>query len=111
MYLYENLNIVQKSRKLLPKDRRILDRLGENLKLARLRRKYSAEIVAERAGISRTTLWSIETGNSASSLSTLIQILSVYGLENDLISVAKDDRLCRKIQDAQLRVGKRVPKK
>jgi len=111
LYLYENLNIVPKSRKLLPKDRRILDRLGENLRLARLRRKYSAEIVAERAGISRTTLWSIETGNSASSLSTLIQILSVYGLENDLISVAEDDRLGRKIQDAQLRVGKRVPKK
>lgn len=100
-----------KSKKLLPKEKRILDQLGENLKLARLRRKYSAEMVAERAGISRTTLWNIESGKSISSISTLLQVLSVYGLEKDLLEVAEDDVLGRKIQDAKLNVGKRVSKK
>lgn len=96
---------------LLPKEKRILKRLGENLKLARLRRKYSAEMVAERAGISRTTLWNIEKGNSATSISTLLQVMSVYGLEKDLLTLAEDDILGRKLQDAKLHVGKRVPKK
>ena len=96
---------------LLPKETRILKQLGEHLKLARLRRKYSSEMVAERARISRTTLWNIEKGNSASSISTLLQVLSVYGLEKDLLKVAEDDILGRKIQDAKLTVGKRVPKK
>ena len=41
---------------LLPQMDRILSSLGENIKLARLRRRLSAEIVAERAGISRATL-------------------------------------------------------
>ena len=49
---------------LLPKEKRILKQLGENLKLARLRRKYTAEMVAERANISRTTLWNLEKGGS-----------------------------------------------
>lgn len=100
-----------KKNKHLPKEKRILKQLGENLKLARLRRKYSAEMVSERAGISRTTLWSIEKGNSASSISSLLQVLSVYGMETDLLKVAEDDILGRKIQDAQLNIGERAPKK
>jgi transcriptional regulator with XRE-family HTH domain len=97
--------------KILPKDKRILKQLGENLKLARLRRKYSAEMVAERAGISRTTLWNIEKGNSVTSIYNLLKVLSVYGLENDLIRLAEDDNLGRKIQDAKLSVKNRVRKK
>lgn len=100
-----------KINELLPKEKRILNRLAENLKLARLRRKYTAEMVAERARISRTTLWNIESGKSVTSVLTLLQILSVYGLEKDLLRVAEDDILGRKIQDANLKVGKRVPKK
>jgi len=102
---------MSKSKKLLPKEKRILVQLGENLKLARLRRKYSSELVAERAGISRTTLWNIESGKSTTSISTLLSVLSVYGLEKDLLQLAEDDILGRKIQDADLIVGKRVSKK
>lgn len=100
-----------KLKELLPREKRLLSQLGENLKLARLRRKYSAEMVAQRARISRTTLWNIESGKSTTSISTLLQVLSVYGLEKDLLNVAKDDVLGRKIQDANLKVGRRVPKK
>ena len=96
---------------LLPKEKRILKKLGENIKLARLRRKYTAEMVAERARISRTTLWHMEKGKSATSISTLLQVLSVFGLEKDILLLAEDDILGRKLQDANLQVSKRVPKK
>lgn len=102
---------MSKINELLPKEKRILSRLGENLKLARLRRKFSAEMVSERARISRTTLWNIETGKSTTSISTLLQVLSVYGLEKDLLKVGEDDILGRKIQDTKLRIGKRVSNK
>ena len=53
-----------KSRKaiLMPSSQKVLKKLGENIKLARLRRKLSAEQVAERADISRSTLWHEEKG-------------------------------------------------
>jgi len=99
---------MSKMNELLPKEKRILSRLGENLKLARLRRKFSAEMVSERARISRTTLWNIETGKSTTSITTLLRVLSVYGLEKDLLKVGEDDILGRKIQDTKLSIGKRV---
>ncbi len=102
---------MSKINELLPKEKRILSLLGENLKLARLRRNFSAEMVSERARISRTTLWNIETGKSTTSITTLLQVLSVYGLEKDLLKVGEDDILGRKIQDTKLKIGKRVSKK
>jgi len=96
---------------LLPKEKRILKQLGEKLKLARLRRKYTTEMVSERANISRTTLWNLEKGESKSSISTLLQVLSVYGMEKDILKLAEDDILGRKLQDAKLTVKKRAPKK
>ncbi len=85
--------------------------MGENIKLARLRRKLSSGQVSERAGISRPTLLSIEKGNPGVSMGTYIQVLFVLGLEKDIHAVARDDILGRKLQDAKLIVGKRAPKK
>jgi transcriptional regulator with XRE-family HTH domain len=97
---------------LLPKHQRILADLGENLKLARLRRRLSAEQVAERAGISRSTLHLIENGSSGTSLGRLIQVLAVLGLEGDLPKVGLDDTLGRKLEDIRLtETRKRAPKK
>lgn len=104
------MNIMSRKTTLLPKEKRILKQLGENLRLARLRRRYSAEMVAERAGISRTTLWNIEKGNSVTSVFNLLQVLSVYGLEKDLLKLGSDDILGRKLQDAKLGHQKRKPK-
>jgi len=95
---------------LIPKYRRILIELGRNLKLARLRRRLSSQQVAERANISRPTLSSIEKGSENVSIGSYIQVLVVLGLEKDLLSVAKDDALGRKLQDAKLTFGLRVPK-
>jgi len=96
---------------LLPREKQLLKQLGENLKLARLRRKYTAEMVAERANISRTTLWNIEKGLATTSISILLQVLSVYGMEKDIAKLAADDVLGRKLQDAKLPINKRAPKK
>ena len=87
---------------LLKKHKRILSELGENIKLARLRRKLSAEQVSQRANISRPTLISIEKGSESVSMGLYLQVLVVLGLENDLLLVAKDDELGRKLQDASL---------
>jgi transcriptional regulator with XRE-family HTH domain len=95
----------------LPKHKKILKELGGNIKLARLRRKISAEKVAERANISRPTLLSIEKGSESVSMGLYLQVLVVLGLESDLLLIAKDDELGRKLQDAQLNTRERAPKK
>jgi len=95
---------------ILPKLRRLLEGLGENIKYARLRRKYSAEQVAERANISRNTLWQIEKGSSSVSMGSYAQVLFVLGLEKDLELLGKDDLLGRKLQDAELKISARAPK-
>lgn len=103
--------MANKSPVLLPKMQGILDELGENMKLARLRRKLSAEQVAERAGISRSTLNFIEKGYAGVGMGHYLNVLKVLGLENDLLLLAKDDKLGRKLQDAQLSTKARAPKK
>ena len=96
---------------LLPKQHRILHELGENIKLARLRRKLSTVQVSQRANIARQTLWGIEKGSSTVSVGAYLQVLFVLGLEKDLLNVAKDDELGRKLQDSNLIVKERAPKK
>jgi len=96
---------------ILPKTKRILTEMGENVKLARLRRKLSSEQVAERANISRPTLSSIEKGAPTVSIGAYLLVLQVLGLEKDFSLLAKDDELGRKLQDAEIRTAKRVPKR
>lgn len=95
---------------ILPKGKKILHTLGENLKLARLRRKLTAEQVAERAGISRFTLWQIEKGAATVAMGAYFQVLFVLGLEQDFLKLAGDDELGRKLQDAGLITKQRAPK-
>ena len=95
---------------LLPKSMKLLQTLGENIKLARLRRKLTMSQVAERAGISRPTLSALEKGSPAVSLGVVLQVLLVLGLERDLLLLAEDDVLGRKLLDAELLVKERGPK-
>ncbi len=96
---------------LLPKLDRLLEEMGEQIKLARLRRKLSADQVAERAGTSRRTLYSVEKGKSSVSIGTYIKVLNVLGLEKDFLNLAKDDVLGRKLQDIGLTTKERAPKR
>ena len=96
---------------ILPRTKRILTEMGENIKLARLRRKLSSEQVAERANISRPTLLAIEKGSPAVSIGSYLLVLQVLGLEKDFLLVAKDDELGRKLQDARISTSERAPKR
>ncbi len=96
---------------LLPKAQKVLNDLGENIKLARLRRKLSTTQVSERAGISRPTLWQIEKGIPSVAMGAYFQVLFVFGLEKDFLKLGADDDLGRKLQDAGLLVKERSPKK
>lgn len=102
--------MANKSPILLPKIKQILLEFGENIKLARLRRKLSSEQLAERTGISRSTLIKIEKGNEGVSIGNYINVLKALGLEKDFRAVAKDDELGRKLQDAQISTKRRAPK-
>lgn len=93
---------------ILPKHQRVLQRLGEDIRLARLRRSLTAEQVAERAGISRLTLHRIENGGAAVAIGAYLQVLVVLGLEQGLGEAAAHDELGRKLQDLGLGARKRV---
>jgi transcriptional regulator with XRE-family HTH domain len=96
---------------LLPRISRLLRGYGDNLKLARLRRKYSAEMVAQRTGISRKTLSRVERGDAAVSLGIYARVMQVLRLEDDLAKLAADDPLGRKLQDSALSPRRRAPKR
>lgn len=97
---------------ILPKHKRMFKQVGEQIRLARLRRRLSAQQVSERAGISRNTLYLLEKGNHGSSIETLFRVLHVLGLEQDYVAIARDDELGRRIEDARLVTPKkRAPKR
>jgi len=101
----------QKKSVLFPKTLSILERFGENIRLARLRRNISSTLQAERAGISRPTLTMIEKGSPSVSLGNYAQVLVSLGLEKDLLRVAADDELGRTLQDLNLPVRQRAGKR
>ena len=99
------------STNLYPSSARSLLALGQRIKDARLRRRFSAETVAARAGINRQTLTKIEQGVSSVTMGNYFQVLVVLGLDKDMNSVAGDDVLGRRLQDAELPQRSRAPRR
>jgi len=95
---------------ILPRLARTIAGVGGNIKKARLRRAYSSATVAQRAGIARKTLYRVERGDPAVALGIYARVLQALRLENDLASIAADDALGRKLQDAGLEPKRRAPK-
>jgi transcriptional regulator with XRE-family HTH domain len=91
-----------KKQPVYPSERKILAEFGERLKLARLRRKISAETLAVRSSISRMTLHRAEQGSPAVSMGTYLRILAALHLQDDISLLAADDKLGRKLQDIEL---------
>lgn len=90
---------------------RQLEELGGRLRLARLRRRYSAESVAGRAGTTRMTLYRMEKGDPGVSLGVYASVLRVLNLQADLDALARDDELGRKLQDLKLPERKIAPRR
>ena len=88
---------------ILPDTEEVLQTLGEQIKLARLRRNLSATLVAERAGISRASLWKVESGNPSVAMGIYAAVLhALNNMDKDLLKIAGDDELGRKLQDMDL---------
>ena len=102
---------MKRSDSVLPSLERILRGVGEKLKAARLRRRYSADMVAQRAGIARATLSRMEKGDPGVSFGNYARVLQALRLEEDLTLLAADDELGRKLQDAELGVRARAPRR
>lgn len=84
-----------------PQVKQLVD-LGTRLRLARLRRKYTAATVAARAGITRTTLGKMERGVPGTSLGAYVSVLRALGLHADIDAIARDDEMGRRLQDLEL---------
>ena len=86
--------------------------MGEQIKLARLRRSLSAELVAERAGISRASLWKVEKGEPSVAIGIYAAVLHALNhLDRDFLLVAKDDEMGRQLQDLYLITKKRASRR
>ncbi len=97
---------------LLPVTEDILKTMGEQIKLARLRRNLSVELVSARAGISRASLWNVEKGSPSVSIGIYAAVLhALNNMDRDLLLVAKDDIMGRKMQDLNLPTRKRASRK
>ena len=102
----------RKTTTLMPKTQNILIQMGDQIRLARLRRHLTAELVAERAGISRVTLSNIEKGSPSVAIGSYAAVLhALNGMDKDLLLVAKDDELGRKLQDLELPARRLAPRK
>ena len=85
-----------------PKHRNILAQMGENIKLARKRRKLTTIQLAERADVARSTLYLVEKGDPSVAIGAYFNVLRVLGLQEDFLKLAEDDAFGRKLQDLDL---------
>ncbi len=95
-----------KKRLLFPGHLAILQAVGENIKLARKRRRLTTTQVAERASIDRSTLYQVEKGSPSVSIGAYFNVLRVLGLHNDFLKLAGEDKQGRDMQDLELLGGK-----
>ena len=85
--------------------------VGEQIKLARLRRNLSVAQVAERATCSPLTVSRIEKGAPTVAIGIYLRVLYALQLDDDILSLAKDDELGRALQDMNLSQRERASKK
>ena len=103
--------MARKTVTLLPGTQHALEKAGENIKRARLRRNIRAEFLAERAGISVDTLSTIEKGVSTVSIGAYAAVLAVLKLDNDLEMIALDEEGKKQFKEHNLKKRERATKK
>jgi len=96
---------------IFPSSARELQALGQRLRDARLRRRFSMVTVCARPDISRPNLYKVEKGDPSVAMGIYVQVLRVLGLVADLALVAKEDELGRRLQDEELPRRKRAPRR
>lgn len=96
--------------KLPRKVERNLQIVGEQIKLARLRRNFSIALIAERASCSPLTVARIEKGSPTVSIGIYLRVLYALQLDEDILLIAKDDSMGKMLQDLNMKNRKRVSK-
>jgi len=94
--------LMKRQNVLFPAAEKALRNLGENLRLARRRRKITAQMMAERANLSLMTLRAIERGSPRVAMSHYMSVVFCLGFQDDVSRVAAEDALGRDLQDAAL---------
>lgn len=92
----------RKKQVIFPRYTELLEEMGQNIKLARKRRKITTIQMAERADISRSTLYLIELGSPKVAMGAYFNVLRILGLQNDFLKLAADDEFGRRLQDIDL---------
>ena len=85
--------------------------VGEQIRLARLRRNLSIAQIAERATCSTLTVSRVEKGAPTVAIGIYLRILYALQLDDDILAIAKDDSLGRTLQDIGLKYRERASKK
>jgi DNA-binding XRE family transcriptional regulator len=65
--------------------------LGQNIRVARIRRRMSQEELAQACGITRKTLYALEKGGTAGTLGTVFTVLWKLGLLSTAAALADPD--------------------
>lgn len=85
--------------------------VGEQIRLARLRRNLSMAQVAERVTCSLVTLGRVEKGSPSVSIGIYLRVLYALQLDDDILLLAQKDEMGRAIQDLNLKQRQRASKK
>jgi transcriptional regulator with XRE-family HTH domain len=101
---------MKKNVSISPLAKRQLRQMGENIKMARLRRSLSIRDIAQRAGLSPTTVVSLEKGATGVGVGAVANVLHALGLAEHIGLLGQNDELGRKLLDLEMVPKKRTPK-
>ena len=85
--------------------------VGEQIRLARLRRDLSIAQVAERATCSPVTISRVEKGAPTVAIGIYLRVLYALQLDDDILLLAQKDEIGRGLQDLRLKQRERASKK
>ena len=90
-----------------------LRKLGQDINDARRRRRITAQLMAQRAGLSRSTIGKIEKGDPTTSMGSYGAVLFVLGMEKRLSDLVDSihDLVGRRLEDENLQQRVRIPRK
>ena len=85
--------------------------VGEQIKLARLRRNLSIAQIAERATCSPLTVSCIEKDVPTVAIGIYLRVLYVLQLDDDILLLAKEDAMGKALRDLSHKNRERASKK